>query len=346
MVQEDLFALFNALATERGTLLYGGSFPDDHTARLIDIAEQTVASEERTAKNLRARTTFALIEAYQNIVRHRTGTGPGRELLVLAHGERGTTIVTANDVQHEDLAALRASLERVEGLDADALKRLFLNKLTGGTGTSRGGAGLGFIEITRRTGQPLGYRIASLTPDLHRFQLMISIGEVDERRSMDWAAQLDQLGRSTGLLLGIGGTHWSTQVERQAFLMLDERSGTDTTALTRAGLAALQVVHGLREADGPAMVIFREDQEGSVVSMLVAGDPARQSDVVRQVNELNEADQSARRKIYNDALLRRKGPTLAWQLGLYDLSSRTLRLTAVAKSLGNGQQTMLIEARI
>lgn len=346
MVQEDLFALFNALATERGTLLYGGNFPDEHTARFIDIAELTLATDEHVGKNHRARTTFALIEAYQNIVRHRIGSGSGRELLGLVHGDQGTTIITANDVHRDDLPGLRASLERVEGLDADALKRLFLNKLTGGPSTARGGAGLGFIEITRRTGQPLGHRIAPSTPDLHRFQLQINIGDVAEHRTMNWVAQLDKLGQATGLLLALGGTRWSTQVERLAFMLLDVQNGVDVTALSRAGLAALQVVHGLRKGDGPAMIIVRKDDEGCAVDMLVASDPAHTGDVLTRVKELNAADQDARRKAYNDALLRRKGPTPAWQTGLHDLSLRAVHLTGACRNLDAIGEAMLIEARI
>lgn len=346
MVQEDLFALYNVLASERGTVLYSGSFPDDHTVRLIDIAERTLSTEERGGKSLQARAAFALIEAYQNIVRHRTEQSEGRALLVLAHGDNATTIITANDVRTAELAGLRASLDLLDGLDANALKRLFLDRLESGSTTARGGAGLGFIEMARRTGQPLAYRTAAVTPELHRFQLMINARGSDVQHGMPWAGALDRLSKATGLLLGIGGTQWHTEVEKRALKLLDDAPGVDATALSRAGLAALQVLHGLRIAESPALLLCRQDAAGCAVDLLVVTEPELNQAAHALIQELNAADPVKRRKAYHDALLRRGGPVEGWRTGLHDLALRAGHLSAVSRAATGADELLLIEARI
>lgn len=345
MVQEDLFALFNALASERGALLYAGAFPDEHTARLIDIAEQTLAMEDGGGKSARARTTFALIEAYQNIVRHRMVGSSGRELLVMAHGKAATSIVTANNVADHDLPGLRNALDRLEGLDTDALKRLFLSILNTGTTTARGGAGLGFIEMTRRTGNPLGHRIVPISAGLYRFQLLVNCAGIDPTHTMAWVDELDRLTKATGALLAIGGTEWSTVVEKRALLLLDDGPHVDATILSRAALAALQVLHGARVNGTPAMLVCRNLDGASMVNVLMTLEKERCASVLEEVKNLNSAGPEERKKRYRDALLRRGGPVEGWRTGLYDLAQRADTLAAMDRD-GNGRALLLIEARI
>lgn len=246
MFHEQLFPLFSSLANVQGSMLYAGAFPDDHTARLIDIAERILSDGTGSSKGLRARTTFALIEAYQNIVRHRpTGNGE-RGLVALVHDNRHTEVMTANDVRDGDLAGLLRALKRIEGLGVDELKRLFVEKLSTGATSARGGAGLGLIEMARRSGNALRHRTLPRQGGVHRFQLMVSCRAQDEFFGPERFAALDEASSAVGLLAGLGGTVWSSDVEQQVLRMVEHEPGVQGAEFARACLAMLQMLHDLR----------------------------------------------------------------------------------------------------
>jgi hypothetical protein len=345
MVQEDLFALFSALASERGVFLYSGTFPDEHTPRLIDISQQTLATQEGGDRSAMRRTTFALIEAYQNIVRHRMARSVNRDMLVLAHGKTATSIITANSVADVELPGLRSALGRLEGLDTDALKQLFISILQAGNTTARGGAGLGFIEMSRRTGNPLSHRIVPATSGLHRFHLLVNCTSMDPARNMAWVADLDRLSTATGVLLAIGGTEWSTTADKQVLLLLDDGPQVDTAALARAALAGLHVVHGLRENGAPALLLCRNAGGTPLVNVLVNIEKARVADVLGVVTSLNSASPKQRKEMCQEALLHTGGPVEAWRAGLCDLAQHASVLGAEEREL-NDRSVLLIEARI
>lgn len=346
MVHEQLFSLFSSLAYVRGSMLYGGAFPDDHTARLIDIAERTLSDEKGSNKGLRARTTFALIEAYQNIVRHRTNTAGKRGLIALVHDDRHTEVMTANDVRDGDLPGLLRALKRIDGLGVDELKRLFMEKLTTGTTSARGGAGLGLIEMARRSGNALRHRTLPAGEGMHRFQLIISCAAQDELHGPDRFAELDEACHAVGLLAGIGGTVWSSDVEQHVLRIIEHEPDVQGTDLSRACLATLQMLHDLRPPNGPSLLLCRTDEQGCSIDMLTATDTTRSEKVLALTSRLNDASFADRRRAYHDALLGRVDKQEAWRTGLQDLAMRARSLEAVGRTLPEGAHVLLVEARI
>ena len=75
MHSAQLIRLFEALADEQLALLYGGRFPDAHTAELITLGEEALGGPG-TEKALRSRTGFVMVEAYQNVLRHAIPVQP------------------------------------------------------------------------------------------------------------------------------------------------------------------------------------------------------------------------------------------------------------------------------
>lgn len=86
-------------------------------------------------------------------------------------------LVTSNPVRVEDVKSLRERIDRVNKQDRDELKELYRTIITNGEFTPRGGAGLGFIEMAKTTGNKLEYRFEDLAPgySLYTFRARLNI---------------------------------------------------------------------------------------------------------------------------------------------------------------------------
>jgi hypothetical protein len=66
-------------------------------------------------------------------------------------------------------------LETINKLDKDGLKALHQEQMKKGKLSERGGAGLGFIDIARKSGRPLAYNFKPITDQTSFFILTTQI---------------------------------------------------------------------------------------------------------------------------------------------------------------------------
>ena len=198
-------SLFTAMQGERLAYLYSGSFHDEHTARLIDLGEAAEGSG-------RGRLAFIMVEAYQNILRHRCSLDPvlergsGRSLFALRCGAEGQQVLAMNPVKKSDLPKLKGSLQKLQGMHPSQLKSLFLSGLQNNEEQPRRGAGLGLIEMARRSGNDLGYSFHEVGEEHELFVLTILTGgqgsseqvQKDAKAMHDTVVDLDLLVLYTG----------------------------------------------------------------------------------------------------------------------------------------------------
>jgi hypothetical protein len=346
LVLEQLYALYSALAREQGAVVYSGAFPDDHTPRMIEVSERVLSEESGCGRELRSRTTFTLIEAYQNLVRHRARTAPGNGAILLLHGERHTEVMTVNEVRDEDVALLRTALQRTEGRDAEGLKRMFLETLTNGTGGHRGGAGLGLIEMARRSGHPLRHHISPSTGSTHRFHLVVSCGTLAGDRGPQWLMELDLTLRSAGVLAAAGGRTWSAGAEEKVLRMVEDEPGIPGPELARVCHAGIAALRDLRRAGGGGLLLCRNDGQGWCVDVLVNTREEVGSEVLAHVATLNAASRLERRTAYHHALLGRNVAQAAWRTALHELALRVRGIDATLRTLPEDGPVLLLEGRI
>ncbi|HMQ76887.1 MAG TPA: DUF6272 family protein [Flavobacteriales bacterium] len=173
-------SLYRALSGGTFALLLGDPFRDAQTARLIELAE-AVAERQGLSKAARARLAFVLVEAFQNIIRHRPEAEGIKHRSGLLFGvvPQGQQVITFNPVADADLPALHRALNGVLGKDADTLKALFLRGLQANAASAKGGAGLGLIEMARRSGRDPGHALEPLEPGMHRFMLQVLLGDAE-----------------------------------------------------------------------------------------------------------------------------------------------------------------------
>jgi len=104
-----------------------------------------------------------LFESLQNINRHAEALHetdhphPGRGLLLVDKKGDAYNVTTGNLIENYQIDELSEFLAKVNNMDHEALDDMYKNQIREGQLSAKGGAGLGFIDIRRKTGQPLDY---------------------------------------------------------------------------------------------------------------------------------------------------------------------------------------------
>lgn len=126
-----------------------------------------------------------MIEALENVTKYTervkcNGDGSSTEYCPscqISRSDSTIELITKNPVKKTDVALLRNRIDMVNDQNTEELKELYRSTITNGEFTPSGGAGLGFIEMAKTTGNKLEYDFESLTKEfsLYTFRASMSI---------------------------------------------------------------------------------------------------------------------------------------------------------------------------
>ncbi len=98
-----------------------------------------------------------------------------RGIVMVSHGKESYNIITGNVIKNEKIPSLKASLETVNSLNKEDLSTLFKKQMREGRLSDKGGAGLGLIDIAKKTGSKLTYQFKALNDEVSFFILTSTI---------------------------------------------------------------------------------------------------------------------------------------------------------------------------
>jgi hypothetical protein len=304
--------LFDLLGGDRFSLVYSGEFPDQHTASLIAIGEGAVSDEGHRSRSHRQRLAFVMVEAYQNIVRHRASLplqqerNAGRSLFMLRCQAGGDQVSAVDPIAIGEADSLVAMLRRVGGSDQAQLKELFLARLRDSARTLRGGAGLGLIEMARRSGQGLSHALLPLDGEHSLFLLQVQVGLFSDGASTEGLQRIHAHVCALDLvLLWSCGIAPEAQEAVLAMMQREIRSGAASAAV-RAYLALLDWLDG-HEARRAAVLAIAREAQGFRLMVRVSLPHARLRAMQQELDGLGRLSGHELERCYRDMLLGRSG---------------------------------------
>ena len=176
MYLELLRQFRTTFTNDQVSLFYHGIFDDDFTDKFISIL---AFDSERRVKGKMA---FVMAESFQNIIRHRDEEIDDDNSN--SFGIRGTKdwmhIFSSNLVDENAKRALESSLLNINSLSPEDLKAAYLGILKKGELSEKGGAGLGLIEMSRRSNNPLQFEFHPQDQGIYAFNM-----QIDFQRSLE-----------------------------------------------------------------------------------------------------------------------------------------------------------------
>ncbi|MCX7954424.1 MAG: SiaB family protein kinase [Bacteroidales bacterium] len=156
--------------------IYKGIFTPEVTDTVLFLTENKLEKQEESSK-LKKRVYHILVEALQNVVRHQAKDekrNPFHDSLFLIQKiENRYVITTGNIVKTENIPFLQAFIDKINTLSKEELKEYYMKILEEGTFSEKGGAGLGLLDIARKSGNKLLYKFVPFSKDHSYFYLCV-----------------------------------------------------------------------------------------------------------------------------------------------------------------------------
>ena len=119
-----------------------------------------------------------VLESLQNVSKHGSEDHyADMSLVVYSKTDNGYTVTTGNVVPAEGSIILREKLEHINSLDADEIREVYRQMLSNSEFSDKGGAGLGLMEMAKKTGNKLDFDFISLNKNHTYFILSKTVDE-------------------------------------------------------------------------------------------------------------------------------------------------------------------------
>ncbi|MBN1251092.1 MAG: SiaB family protein kinase [Bacteroidales bacterium] len=175
------YSTFNTFKSDSLLFVYMGFLSNIMVINSIDLIERNIVKNEGF-KKLRRKLSFLMIESFQNIIRY--GDSPKirkenylNEMFLVRNIGNHFYIVSVNLIENKKIKYVKSKLDIVNQLSLKELNDLYRKILTNNEFTDAGGAGLGFIEMARKTNQKLEYEFVTIDDDYSYFYLLLKIKE-------------------------------------------------------------------------------------------------------------------------------------------------------------------------
>jgi hypothetical protein len=177
---EFVYDFYKSMKRHEISLVYEGEITHQITKAFTSLTESNMAKEEES-NTVQKKVFHVMVECLQNISKHADEYGTndyifsGRGIFLVAKGEEEYSVTTGNTVDNIKIPDLNKLLEKVNSLDKDELTELYKKQIKEGRLSEKGGAGLGFIDIKRKTGRNLDYHFLPINEETSFFLLTSTI---------------------------------------------------------------------------------------------------------------------------------------------------------------------------
>ena len=151
-------------------LLHKGNVTPQLIELIIEALEQSVTDMEAERK-IKMKLTNVFIEAFQNVGNHSAKTPelPSADVIMVISMDEYYKVTTQNLIEKSKSEELTKKLEQINGFTQDELRDVYKKSLVEEEFSEKGTAGLGFIDIARKSGQKLLFKIHSFNDNYDFF---------------------------------------------------------------------------------------------------------------------------------------------------------------------------------
>ena len=170
--------IYDSIIGKGISLVYIGRFNHNIIKMFSAMAEADM--EKKAVDNVtRRRVYHAMIEILQNMSRHSDeiseSSHVGKGLFMIGKKSEKYFIITSNKIKNKNIPNLQKSIELINNSSPDQLNIMYSTQLSGGTISPKGGAGLGLIDIARKTSKALRFNFIPINSYYSYFVLKVVI---------------------------------------------------------------------------------------------------------------------------------------------------------------------------
>jgi hypothetical protein len=174
-----IYDLHRTMLSQNLILVYQGDFTQESTKSILSMAERNLDSSGEDS-SIKRKVFNVMVEALQNIVKHSDELVDGQvrshaAIFLIGKESNRYSIMSGNPVRVANVDKLKKTLEHINGLDKDGLKELYKEIIKNTTISEKGGAGLGFVDMARKSGGKLEFEFPAMNAEYCFFCLKVNV---------------------------------------------------------------------------------------------------------------------------------------------------------------------------
>lgn len=180
---DQVYEIYKKLEEKNVLLSFKGMITSELLTTILQIMESKMDHIEEKPK-VKRKVFNILVECLQNLYHHidkddtvHVESEEKNALLMIAKNTEAYMITTGNYMKTEDVDVLKSKLDLVNGMSKDELKAYYKQVLADGQMSEKGTAGLGMIDIARKSGEKLEYDFLPINDYTTFFSLAVKIAQ-------------------------------------------------------------------------------------------------------------------------------------------------------------------------
>jgi hypothetical protein len=158
-------------------LFYQGRFDTKSTKSVLHLAERNIDSmlEDPAIKR---KVSNVLVECLQNVIKHGErieDPDPSKRntpVLMIGREDQHYIIASGNAMFTKNIDSLKTRIDNINNLDKEGLKDLYKQIMRNNDVSEKGGAGLGLVDMARKSGGQLDYHFDTIDQQFTFFTLV------------------------------------------------------------------------------------------------------------------------------------------------------------------------------
>jgi hypothetical protein len=179
-----IYDLHRTMTSQKLILVYEGDFTQETTKSILTMAERNLDSSGEEA-NIKRKVFNVMVEALQNIVKHSDELvndviKSHAAIFLIGRDDDRYTVMSGNPIRQANITSLKEKLQRINTLDKEGLKGLYKEIIKNTMISEKGGAGLGFVDMARKSGTKLEYEFPEMNAEYAFFCLKVNVSREKE----------------------------------------------------------------------------------------------------------------------------------------------------------------------
>lgn len=165
------------------SLVYEGEITQPIIKAFLSLTETKMMQQEEPGA-VQRKVFHVMVECLQNVSKYSDSSiehnylYAGVGVFVVTRSATEYRVTTGNAMETCKIDELKKQLDHINSMDKDTLNEMYKKQIKEGQLHEKGGAGLGFIDIKRKTGNELVYEFMKIDDEYTFFVLSTSVSRV------------------------------------------------------------------------------------------------------------------------------------------------------------------------
>jgi hypothetical protein len=175
-----IFGFYKLLNEKDIMLVYCGEFSQDLNKILLSFTERKFKAEN-VEDGTRRKIFNIMVEVLQNMSKNRIEQlGDYKEItpiFMLGISNDDYIMISSNMIRNDKISPLRNRIDQANSLDKEGLKLLYKDVRLNSTFSESAGAGIGIIDIARKSENKLVYNFQEINKDFSLFSFLVRVSK-------------------------------------------------------------------------------------------------------------------------------------------------------------------------